>query len=44
MLDKLQQVISKTEAKGAEFVDARYDELLLRTIIRIMDDFENSKP
>jgi len=34
MFDKLQDIISKTENRGAEFVDARYDELLIRTIIR----------
>ncbi len=34
MFDKLQSIISKVEAKGASFVEARYDELLLRTIIK----------
>lgn len=34
MFDKLQSIISKVEAKGASFVEARYDELLLRTIMK----------
>lgn len=34
MIDKLQSIISKVEAKGASFVEARYDELLLRSIMK----------
>jgi TldD protein len=34
MFDLLQSIISKVESQGADFVDARYDELLLRTIIK----------
>ncbi len=34
MFDELQATISKLEPMGADFVDARYDELLLRTIIK----------
>ncbi len=34
MFDELQSVISKTEALGANYVEARYDELLLRSIIK----------
>ncbi|MFX1592977.1 MAG: TldD/PmbA family protein [Promethearchaeota archaeon] len=43
MFDKLQTVISKVESKGAEFVDARYDELLLRTIIKENERIEECK-
>jgi TldD protein len=34
MFDRLQDIISKVETKDAEFVDARYDELLIKTIIK----------
>jgi TldD protein len=34
MIDKLQSIISKVEKKGASFVEVRYDELLLRTIMK----------
>ncbi len=34
MFDKLQSTIESVEKIGADFVDARYDELLLRTIIK----------
>ncbi|MFX0039495.1 MAG: TldD/PmbA family protein [Promethearchaeota archaeon] len=34
MFDELQAIISKLESNGADFVDARYDELLIRTIIK----------
>ena len=37
MFDKLQTVIFKVESRGAEFVDARYDELLIRTIVKVID-------
>ena len=43
MFDKLQSVISKIESKGAEFVDARYDELLLRTITKENERIEECK-
>ncbi|HDZ18589.1 hypothetical protein LCGC14_1020210 [marine sediment metagenome] len=43
MFDKLQAVISMVESKGAEFVDARYDELLLRTIIKENERIEKYK-
>lgn len=43
MFDKLQTIISKVESKGAEFVDARYDELLLRTIIKENERIEECK-
>lgn len=34
MFDQLQKIIQKTEEKGASFVDARYDEIFLRTIMK----------
>jgi TldD protein len=34
MFDSLQSVIKKVEANGASFVDGRYDELLIRTMIK----------
>lgn len=43
MFDKLQAVISRTESKGADFVDARYDELLIRTIIKENERIEECK-
>ena len=43
MFDKLKAVISKLELKGADFVDARYDELLLRTIIKENGRIEECK-
>jgi len=43
MFDELQTAISKVESKGAEFVDARYDELLLRTIIKENERIEECK-
>jgi len=43
MFDKLQTIISKIESKGADFVDARYDELLTRTIIKENERIEECK-
>ncbi|MFX1566897.1 MAG: TldD/PmbA family protein [Promethearchaeota archaeon] len=43
MFDKLQTIISKLELKGADFVDARYDELLIRTIIKDNERIEECK-
>jgi len=43
MFDKLQAIISRVESKGANFVDARYDELLLRTIIKENERIEECK-
>jgi len=43
MFDKLQSIISKVEAKGASFVEARYDELLLRTIIKENERIQECK-
>ncbi len=34
MFDELQKIIHKGESLGADYIDARYDELLLRTIIK----------
>jgi len=43
MFDKLQAIISKLESMGADFVDARYDELLIRTIIKDNERIEECK-
>ncbi len=43
MFDELQTIISKVEAKGADFVEARYDELLLRTIIKDNERIQECK-
>lgn len=34
MFDKLKQIINKIEKEGSEFVEARYDELKIQTIIK----------
>ncbi|MCK5343927.1 MAG: TldD/PmbA family protein [Candidatus Heimdallarchaeota archaeon] len=34
MFEELQRIIKKGESLGADYIDARYDELLLRTIIK----------
>lgn len=34
MFDELKSVIKKTESKGASFVDARYDEVIVSTIVK----------
>ncbi len=43
MFDELQSIISKVESKGADFVEARYDELLLRTIIKDNERIQECK-
>ncbi|MFX1572318.1 MAG: TldD/PmbA family protein [Promethearchaeota archaeon] len=43
MFDELQTIISKVETKGADFVEARYDELLLRTIIKDNERIQECK-
>jgi len=43
MFDELQAIISKMESKGADFVEARYDELLIRTIIKDNERIQECK-
>ena len=46
MFDKLQKSIKATENAGAKFVDARYDDLTLRTIIKengVITNFKTMK-
>ena len=43
MFDNLQTVISKIESKGADYVDARYDELLLLTITKENERIQECK-
>ncbi len=43
MFDKLQTAIKTAESKGANFVDARYDELLVRTVIKDNGRISNLK-
>ena len=41
MLDKLQQCVRIGEDLGADFVEARYDDLTLRTLQRINDIWQD---
>ena len=43
MFDKLQSIINKIESLGADFVESRYDELLIRTYIKENGRFTNLK-
>jgi TldD protein len=46
MFDKLQTLIQKAESLGADFVDARYDSITLKTVIKengIITQFKTSK-
>ncbi|TFF63838.1 MAG: TldD/PmbA family protein [Promethearchaeota archaeon] len=43
MIEKLQSVIKHLENKGAEFVEARYDELNIQTIIKEKERIEECK-
>ncbi|MFX1411890.1 MAG: TldD/PmbA family protein [Promethearchaeota archaeon] len=43
MFDELNAIISKVEGKGADFVEARYDELLIRTIIKENERIQECK-
>jgi len=41
MIDKLQIAVSAGEKAGADFVEARYDDLLLRTLHKITDNWKD---
>ncbi|MEJ2252233.1 MAG: hypothetical protein P8Y97_21545 [Candidatus Lokiarchaeota archaeon] len=43
MLDKLRSIIDKVEKLGADFVEARYDELNIQTIIKENERIEECK-
>ena len=41
MIEKLQEAVSAGEKAGANFVEARYDDLLLRTLHKITDNWKD---
>jgi TldD protein len=43
MFDELHTIISKVESIGAEFIEARYDDLLIRTIIKDNERIQECK-